>query len=232
MGASVDWIDSERKVKAQNEKNTVEMVIDNKNYKMNGKTKQMEVEPFILAGEDRTYVPARFLTEGLGYTIEFKQGGRVMYICSFTKNQNKEDIDKIMNEIVEKIEGKPNKGKGNGELPGLDASEVIVKGNHYIIGSGANEEFENEKYIISKWPDAIGGGADVLTIWPLLTNTIQITCTSHPELNKINYYGSKSDMTRPCKQYQISGNGYEIELYKGMVIELKASDGDTFTIKI
>ncbi len=113
------------------------------------------------------------------------------------------------------------------------SSEVIVEGNHYIIRYNANERFKNEKYIIRKRPEAIGTGADVLTIWPTKNfGRVQITCTSHPEFNTLDYYGSISDMTAARKQYQIKGMGYDIEVVKGMVIELESADGDRFTVTI
>lgn len=101
LGAKVDWDNATRKVTAEGNNSKVELFIGNSNFKVNGAIKKMDVEPFILSAESRTYIPARYLTEGLNYTIDFTQDGKVMYICSFTKGQNEAQRKAILKEIVE-----------------------------------------------------------------------------------------------------------------------------------
>lgn len=100
LGANVDWDGDARKVTATGNGNTVELFIGNPNYKVNGTQKTMDVEPFILSAESRTYIPARYITEGLNYTIDFAQGGRVMYIVSFTKGQGEAERKAVLDELV------------------------------------------------------------------------------------------------------------------------------------
>ena len=101
LGAQVNWDEGLRKVTANGNKSVVELFIGNSNYKVNGEDRTMDVEPFILAAEGRTYIPARYLTEGLGYKIDFAQDGKVMFICSFTKGQSEAEMKAVLNEIVE-----------------------------------------------------------------------------------------------------------------------------------
>ena len=101
LGAKVDWDGNARKVTAEGNSSKVELFIGNSKYRVNGVVKKMDVEPFILKAEGRTYIPARYLTEGLNYKIDFEQDGRLMFICSFTKGQSESEMKAILKEIVE-----------------------------------------------------------------------------------------------------------------------------------
>jgi hypothetical protein len=101
LGAKVDWDGNARKVTAEGNNSKVELFIGNSKYRVNGVVKKMDVEPFILKAEGRTYIPARYLTEGLNYKIDFEQDGRLMFICSFTKGQSESEMKAILKEIVE-----------------------------------------------------------------------------------------------------------------------------------
>jgi hypothetical protein len=117
LGAKVAWNESARKVTAEGNNSKVELFIGKSNYKVNGTTKKMDVEPFILKAEGRTYIPARYLTEGLNYTIDFAQDGKVMFICSFTKGQSQAEMKAVLNEIVEANKQVINKPQQPGTLP-------------------------------------------------------------------------------------------------------------------
>lgn len=100
LGATVGWLESSQKVTATNTDNTVSLFIGSQNYTVNGVTKNMDIEPFILSGENRTYIPARYITEGLGYTIDAIQNYSIMYICVFTKGQTEDGRKAALAEIV------------------------------------------------------------------------------------------------------------------------------------
>lgn len=100
LGVQVAWDGTARKVTAMGNNSKVELFIGKQNYKVNGVNKRMEdAEPFILAG--RTYIPVRYLTEGLDYKVNYDQDGRILYICSFTKGQSEAEQKAILREIVE-----------------------------------------------------------------------------------------------------------------------------------
>ena len=101
LGAKVDWDGDIKKVTAEGNGNKVELLIGHSRYKVNGINKTMDVEPFILSAESRTYIPARYLTEGLDYTIDFAKDGQIMFICSFTKGQNEVQRKAILDEIIQ-----------------------------------------------------------------------------------------------------------------------------------
>ncbi|NLB88061.1 MAG: hypothetical protein GX790_02360 [Syntrophomonadaceae bacterium] len=129
LGAKVDWDGEARKVTATGNNNKVELFIGNQTYKVNGKNKIMDVEPFILSAEGRTYIPARYLTEGLNYTIDFAQDGKVMYIVSFTKGQDEDQRKAVLDEIVKKNQQPPTQGeiKSIGEIKNGKLTEEQVK---------------------------------------------------------------------------------------------------------
>lgn len=245
LGAKVDWDNNLRKVTATGNNNKVEMYIGHKTYGVNGNVKQMDVEPFILASEGRTYIPARYITEGLNYTIDFTQADGKMYIVAFTQGQSETEIKAILQDVANGVSSakstpvtptKPAKQEFNNAYvtPHAEKGTYKQEGNHYIINGDFEGVWETEKYAILKHPSSIGTGADVVTIYPKAMDfsKIAVTCTSHPELNTLNYYGSINDMTRPNLQYQLNGQGYDIPIVEGMIIELQEAGGDTFTITI
>ena len=246
LGAKVDWDNNLRKVTATGNNNKVEMYIGHKTYGVNGNVKQMDVEPFILASEGRTYIPARYITEGLNYKIDFTQADGKMYIVAFTQGQSETEIKAILQDVANGVSSakstpvtptKSAKQEFNNAYvtPHAEKGTYKQEGNHYIVYGDFSGEWETEKYYIIKEAKYIGGGADVVTIYPrdMKNPKIAITCTSHPELNTYRgYTGSVSDMTGPNLQYQIKGENYEIPIVKGMTIELQEASGDRFTITI
>ena len=67
LGDTVTWDEETQTVTASNGENTVVFAIDSCNAEVNGSTQTMDV-PARLIG-DKTYVPLRFLSENLGYTV-------------------------------------------------------------------------------------------------------------------------------------------------------------------
>ena len=119
LGAKVDWDGAVRKVTAEGNGNIVELFIGKQTYKVNGKDMAMDVEPFILSAEGRTYIPARYLTEGLNYTIDFANDGKVMYIVSFTQGQNEAQRKAVLDQLVKGQQEQVKDGiKSIGEIVG------------------------------------------------------------------------------------------------------------------
>lgn len=58
---------------------TVVMTIGSKVYTVDGVTKYMDTEPFLQA--DRTFVPLRFVAEGLGYRVDWENTHIFVYIA-------------------------------------------------------------------------------------------------------------------------------------------------------
>lgn len=61
LGASVEWVASEKKVIIRSEEKNIELVVDSKRYVVDGKKYENDVAPFIK--NDRTFLPVRLISE-------------------------------------------------------------------------------------------------------------------------------------------------------------------------
>ena len=68
LGAKVEWDGDKRTVTTVYNGHTIVMTIDQKTYTIDGEAKAMDVAPFINS-DNRTMVPLRFVTEGIGCTV-------------------------------------------------------------------------------------------------------------------------------------------------------------------
>ena len=75
LGAEVDWDNDTQTAIAQKANTTINFSIDNTTATVNGEQVTMDV-PARLVG-DKTMVPLRFLSEELGYTVEWDEGPRM-----------------------------------------------------------------------------------------------------------------------------------------------------------
>lgn len=75
LGAEVDWDNDTQTAIAQKANTTINFSIDNTTATVNGEQVTMDV-PARLVG-DKTMVPLRFLSEELGYTVEWDEGTRM-----------------------------------------------------------------------------------------------------------------------------------------------------------
>ena len=155
LGAKVDWDNNLRKVTATGNNNKVEMYIGHKTYGVNNEVKQMDVEPFILSAEGRTYIPARYITEGLNYYIDFTQKDGQMYVIVFTKGQNEDERNQVLNELDKgeakgevKVEVKVDKEyKSIGEIVGGKLTQEQVE----IVRGNMENRFYNTKFEWRTW---------------------------------------------------------------------------------
>lgn len=68
FGAQVDYDDATRAVTVTYDGKVIVMTVGKKGYTVNGKAKEMDVEPYI--SNDRTMVPVRFVAEAMGFDVE------------------------------------------------------------------------------------------------------------------------------------------------------------------
>lgn len=78
VGADVKWIGEERKVIITKGDTIIELIIDNKLAKVNGKEVELDAAPCII--NDFTYTPARFVAETLGHTVEWESEHKTVII--------------------------------------------------------------------------------------------------------------------------------------------------------
>ncbi len=99
MNAVVNWLPPSN-VETKITGRTVLMTIGSASYTVNGVTNQMDVAPFLDESINRTYVPARFIADGLGYAMEWRQVNGVDYVFNFTKGQTATERTAIMDKIA------------------------------------------------------------------------------------------------------------------------------------
>jgi hypothetical protein len=84
LGAKVDYNKDAKTVTYTLGGTKIVMTLDSKTYTVNGAEKTMDVAPF--AKDNRTYVPVRFVGEGLGFKVTGLQDGNGKYVAvAFTK---------------------------------------------------------------------------------------------------------------------------------------------------
>lgn len=74
----VGWEEKARKVTLKLGNNSAELVVGSKIMKANGQARTMDVAPQLKSG--RTYLPARYVAEGLGYQVDWDPEDRLV-IC-------------------------------------------------------------------------------------------------------------------------------------------------------
>ncbi|AUG56199.1 copper amine oxidase N-terminal domain-containing protein [Acetivibrio saccincola] len=92
LGAEVGWEGSTKTVTISQGDKEIKIVIGKKDYTINGEKNLMDTEA--LLKEDRTFVPVRFVSEGLGARVDWDPAVRTVYIDTREKGDSKDDIPK------------------------------------------------------------------------------------------------------------------------------------------
>lgn len=80
LGAEVLWDGKAKKATISLEGKTMGVYIGKKSYELNGKTKQMDTAA--LFKQSRTFVPLRFVYEGLGVNVKWDDAVKTVYITT------------------------------------------------------------------------------------------------------------------------------------------------------
>jgi len=99
LGAEVGWEGSTKTVTISQGDKEIKIVIGKKDYTINGEKSLMDTEA--LLKEDRTFVPVRFVSEGLGAKVDWDPAVRTVYIDTREKGDIKDDTPKD-GSIIEK----------------------------------------------------------------------------------------------------------------------------------
>ena len=92
LGAEVSWEGSTKTVTISQGDKEIKIVIGKKDYTINGEKNLMDTEA--LLKEDRTFVPVRFVSEGLGAKVDWDPAVRTVYIDTREKGDSKDDTPK------------------------------------------------------------------------------------------------------------------------------------------
>ena len=80
LGATVVWDGQEQKATFKSGDNTLVLFIDDANYTLNGKIKQMDTTALLKDG--RTYVPAKYVAEAFGADVSWNSAKRTIYVST------------------------------------------------------------------------------------------------------------------------------------------------------
>jgi N-acetylmuramoyl-L-alanine amidase len=100
LGAAVLWDESSRQVRISTDKFDLILNIDNTKATLSGKTVEMDVPAKIITDINntaRTFVPARFVSEKLGYEVLWSEKSARVTICTDNKNIPEAKITSIKN---------------------------------------------------------------------------------------------------------------------------------------
>ena len=68
--ATTEWDNKTNKITIKYDNKTIAMTLGSPNYTVNGAKPAMDVNPYVVAGVNRTMVPLRFIGEALGFEVE------------------------------------------------------------------------------------------------------------------------------------------------------------------
>ncbi len=87
INATVNWNDTERKVTIKYSTKTIVLKIDSKNATINGVAKKMDVAAAII--DNRTMIPVRFVSENLGFVVDWDDPTKTVTVTTGSTNTNK-----------------------------------------------------------------------------------------------------------------------------------------------
>lgn len=106
MGADISWDNANRVARANKDGVGIALEIGNKNALVGTEKVELDVPAQII--NNRTMVPLRFVSENLGYTVEFDNTDPQNYIVKISKTQEqidkeKEEREKLTQSLKENI---------------------------------------------------------------------------------------------------------------------------------
>lgn len=104
LGAKVDWDNTNRQVTVTDEvaSKAIKLWVGKKEYEVNGVKQTMDTEA-ILTAQSRVMVPMRFVSEGLGVFVDYKNIEGLGLVFNFTREFPKETIQETIDRISEEI---------------------------------------------------------------------------------------------------------------------------------
>ena len=100
LGATVTWDKDTKTATFVRGDNKLEIYIGKKEYKLDGQVKQMDTEA--LLSENRTFVPARYVAEAFGATVEWRSATRTVSITIEKPTKETGDTRNVNGFIVPK----------------------------------------------------------------------------------------------------------------------------------
>ena len=205
--SNINWNNNTRTATLKGS-NKLDLTIDKSAITVNGVSEEIDVAPMI--SNSRTMLPARYVAEGLGFTVDWDADNQLVIVYQ----GERPDISAI----VAKIKGiKPTEPVKPVEKPEKPIEEVGVK----VVDIPRSDDvfhkqyIENAGYKISVRNDGVNDPG----IWFGMSDEsypvkdIKVVCTSHPEWNtcsKIGWDGKYHTIQRDAwtNSFTMSKEGY------------------------
>lgn len=94
---NISWNQAKKEAGLSLGANKLSMIIGKKEITANGQAKAIDVAPILRS--DRTYLPARYVAEGLGYQVDWDADNRLV-IC-WPQGEDKPDVDQVKKFVKE-----------------------------------------------------------------------------------------------------------------------------------
>jgi len=147
----------------------VELSVGKKQIISDGRAKAMDVAPLLKSG--RTYLPARFVAEALGYQVAWDPQNKVV-LC-WPKGEEKPDVSGVIAYVTgEEPEPEPEPEPEEPEIPQGSADELIAKAKPF-----EGEPFDFNKYWVDPdWKEKALEGTEAMyvTVDDLVPNGIRM----------------------------------------------------------
>ena len=152
LGAKVDWNEKTKTVSINQKDKVVEMQIGSKTIKVDGETKQMDTTP--ISKQNRTFVPLRFVSEGLGVNVDWLKEVSTVKITT-GKEIKITHIDELKSEPISKY-GNAFVKDGYKEVVVISKSQLPVNDGDYTIYDISVSKDKKEVYVtqtprVSTW---------------------------------------------------------------------------------
>lgn len=118
MGAAVQWRSEEKKVYIEEQNSLIVLELGHKEAWVNGEIKEMDMVPKVI--NDKVMVPIRFISETLGFNVEWLGVERCVYIT-------KEETGTINDENTDNNISKDDQDTVIEDLPADDISEEVIE---------------------------------------------------------------------------------------------------------
>ncbi|MDY2987832.1 MAG: copper amine oxidase N-terminal domain-containing protein [Peptoniphilus sp.] len=102
LGYEVKWNDETRVVNILDKNKTIELKLDSKDIKVNGKDLKMDVAPVIK--KDRTFVPLRFVAEHMGLKVDWDANSYTVILQTQNQSPYFTEINGLLKELSFKNE--------------------------------------------------------------------------------------------------------------------------------
>ncbi|MGL5381767.1 copper amine oxidase N-terminal domain-containing protein [Clostridium sp.] len=146
LGAKVDWDEKTKTVSINQDGKAIEMQLGSKQIKVDGTVKQMDTTP--INKQNRTFVPLRFVSEGLGVGVDWLKEVSTVKITT-GKEIKVTHIDELKAEPISKY-GNAFVKDGYKEVVVISKSQLPVDGGDYTIYDISVSGDKKEIYVTQK----------------------------------------------------------------------------------